>query len=323
MPVTLAQVRTRVQDKLYGSIIDEFRKDPLLDIMLFDDVFSPQGKGSSLSYLYDRVTTYGSASFRAINSEYTPSEAETSQIVSSLGIFGGSFQIDRVIQLETEGLVNELAFQMEQGITAARALFGETFINGDTASDANSFDGLDKALTGSSTEVIPSAVIDLSTAAALDTNYKTFLDGLRRWRAKLDSSPDVMLMDREMFAVFQSIADRSTQFMQTKNELGTEIIKWGNTTLMELGDKPGSSDPIIPIGLGTDAVTTGCTSIYAARIALDGVHCISPKGGNIINQYMPNWLLPDAVKKGEYEMVAGMVLKATRAAGVFRDIKID
>ncbi|QVK17725.1 phage capsid protein [Mycoplasmatota bacterium] len=318
MPVTLEQVRTRVQDKLYGSIIDEFRKDPLLDIMLFDDTFSPQGKGSSLKYLYDRVTTYGSAAFRAINSEYTPHEAETSQFIASLGIFGGSFQIDRVIQLDTEGLVNELAFQMEQGITAARALFGDTFINGDTAGDANSFDGLDKALVSSSTEVIPSAVIDLSTAAALDSNYKTLLDGLRRWRAKLDSSPDAFLMNREMYAVFQSIADRSTQFMQTKNELGQEIIKWGNTQLIELGDKPGTSDPIIPI----DGVA-GTTDIYAVRIGLDGLHCITPKGGNVINQYMPNWKLPNAVKKGEYEMVAGLVLKATRAAGVYRKIKIN
>jgi hypothetical protein len=84
---------------------------------------------------------------------------------------------------------------------------------------------------------------------------------------------------------------------------------------MALGDKPGSSDPII-------ATTAGITDIYAVRLALDGVHGVSPSGGGLINQYLPNMALPGAVKTGEVEMVAAIALKATRAAGVLHKIKI-
>lgn len=317
MPVTLVEARNKVQDKLYQSIVDEFRKDQLMDIMLFDDCVSPQGRGSSLRYLYDRVTTYGQADFRAINTEYTPHEAETTQYVTNLAILGGSFEIDRVIQMDMQGIIDELTFQLGQKITAAKALFSDTFINGDTGTNALAFDGLDKALTGSSTEINPTSAIDLSSTSALNDNWIAFLDILRRWRAKLNGPADAFLMNQEMLAVFQSIADRSTQIKITKNEFGQEVTYWGSTKLIALGDKPGTSDPIIPIN-----EETGETTIYAVRIGLDGVHCVTPRGSNVIRVYEPNWQLPDAVKKGEVEMVVGAVLKATRAAGKINRIKI-
>jgi hypothetical protein len=87
---------------------------------------------------------------------------------------------------------------------------------------------------------------------------------------------------------------------------------------MPLGDKPGTSNPIIE----TDG-TSGETSIYAARIALDGVHGVSPSGSSLVNRYMPDMTKPGAVKTGEVEMVAAMALKATRAAGALRKIKIS
>ena len=83
---------------------------------------------------------------------------------------------------------------------------------------------------------------------------------------------------------------------------------------MSLGDKSGTSNPIIPIA-------NGLTGIYAARLALDGVHGVSPDGNGIVNQYLPDLTAPGAVKTGEVEMVAAVALKATRAAGVLRKIK--
>jgi hypothetical protein len=317
MAVTLAQARNFVQDKLYQGIIDEFRKDDLLNLMIFDDCVAPQGRGSSLRYLYDRVTTYGTAAFRALNTPYVAAEAETTQYVANLAILGGSFEIDRVVQLDTPGIIDEVTFQLGQKINAAKALFSDTVINGDTANDILAFDGLNKALTGTSTEIAPLAAIDLSTAANVGTNWQTFLDGLRRWMAKLDGTPNAFLVNREMLAVFQAIADRSTQIKISKNEFGNEITHWGATQLVALGDKPGTSNPIIPVN------AQGETSIYAVRIGLDGVHCVSPKGSNVVQTYLPNWADPGAVKLGEVEMVTAVVLKATRAAGKFTKIKIQ
>ena len=65
------------------------------------------------------------------------------------------------------GVVNEVSLQMAQKVKAACALFNDTVINGDTDTDENAFDGLEKALKGSSTEYNPAAAIDLSTSDCL------------------------------------------------------------------------------------------------------------------------------------------------------------
>jgi len=316
MAFTLADAKKLSQDKLTPYVIDEFRKSPLLDALVFDDTVKPQG-GQTLAYVYNRVTTLPTAAGRAINTEYVAQEAKTTPVTVNLKVFGGSFNLDRVIINHETQVVDHIKFQLEQKLKATRALFADWFINGDSTADATSFDGLDKALTGSSTEVTPSTAIDLSSASAVEQNWKVFLYQLRQVLKLLDGSPTIIGVNSDMFAVFQSIADFATQFTVTKTELGTEIVKYGTATIMDMGDKPGTSNPIIE----TDE-NTGTTDIYIARIGLDGVHGVTPEGQKEPKIYLPNLKEPGAVKKGEVEMVAAMALKATRAAAVLRNIKV-
>ena len=74
--------------------------------------------------------TPSTASFRALNSEYTKNEAKRKEATAKLAIFGGAFSLDRVI-IETAGAVDELDFQVKQKIEAARNLFHWALINGD------------------------------------------------------------------------------------------------------------------------------------------------------------------------------------------------
>lgn len=314
MALTLAQAQALSQSKLTNFVIDEFRKSALLDSLTFDNTVKPQG-GNTLAYVYNRVTTLPTAAVRALNAEYTPQEAVTTPYTVNLKVFGGSFNLDRVLIKNEKQVVDHVNFQMQQKIQASRALFHDLFINGDSGSDANEFDGLDKALTGSSTELTPSSAIDLSSSANIDSNWKVFLDTLRSLRAKLDGAPTLYLMNSDMFAVFQSVMDRAGINLASKSNYGDEVLQWGSSLISSLGDKPGTSNPIIP-------TTAGETSIYPVRLGLDGVHGVSPDGNDLVNQYLPNLALPGAVKTGEVEMVAAMALKATRAAGVLRKIKI-
>lgn len=315
MPITLADAQAASQSKLYTKVIDEFRKDALLDSLIFDDTVKPQG-GKTLTYNYDRVTTLPTAASRAIGSEFSAQEAKVTQCGVNLKIFGGSFEVDRVIQNYETQLFDHIRFQIEQKTKATRAKFADMFINGDSGVTATDFDGLDKAVTGSSTEVIPSAAINLSTSSNIDSNWKVLLDYLRAVRAKLDGAPTLHLMNSAMFAVFQSVMDRAGINLASKQNYGDEVLQWGSSLLMALGDKPGTANPIIPI-------TSKKTAIYTVRIGLDGVHGVSPEGGKLINIYLPDMTAPGAVKKGEVEMVAAMALKATRAAGVLREIQIE
>ena len=87
--------------------------------------------------------------------------------------------------------------------------------------------------------------------------------------------------------------------------------------LIDLGAKPGSNNDII----GTSQVD-GTSSIYFARIGLDGFHAVSMAGVAPVQTWLPDFTTAGAVKKGEVEMIAAVALKATKAAGVFRGLKI-
>lgn len=322
MAVTLDQAKLNTEDKLSPLVIDEFRKNNfLLNNLTFDDCVSPQGGGATMTYGYNRIITQPTASFRAINTEYTPQEVTKERHNVDLKIFGGSFQVDRVIA-DMGGITKEIALQMQQKIKAASALFNDTVINGDTAVNANAFDGLDKAVSGSSTEYKPSAAIDLSTSAAVDTNYKYFLDALDEFLMGLDGTPGFIGGNTKMIAKLRACARRAAMYQVVKNDLGQQIESYGAVPLVDLGAKAGTNDPVVPIvtATGTDQ---GCTSLYAARFGLDGFHAVSQSGALPIQQWLPDYTTSGAVKTGEVELVAAVVLKATKAAGAMRMIKVQ
>ena len=214
------------------------------------------------------------------------------------------------------GIASGVALQSSQKVKAASALFSDTIINGNSSTDANVFDGLDVAVTGTDTEYKPDAAIDLSTSDAVDANYKKFVDQLDEWVYSLDGI-DCLMCNAKTAAKFRAIAKRMGQYQLTKNDFGQRVEHFGDIPFIDLGAKPGSNDPIV--GINGD----GTTSIYAVRFGLDGFHAISMAGQAPVKIWLPDFSTAGAVKKGEVEMVAGCALKSTKAAGVFRNIKVQ
>lgn len=318
MAVTLAQAKLNVQDDLQMGVIDEFAKSNFLfNNLIFDDVVSPTGGGATLTYAYTRLLTQPTAAFRAINTEYVPQEVTKQRHTVDLKVFGGSFEVDRVIS-NMGGIIQEVSLQLQQKIKAAAALFNDTVINGDSAVDANAFDGLDKALTGSSTEFVPNAAIDLSTSAAVDANYKAFLDVLDEFLMGLDGTPSFIGGNTKLIAKLRAVARRAGMYQITKNDFGQQVEQYGNIPFVDFGAKPGTNNPVVPV----DGVS-GETSLYVARLGLDGFHAVSMAGVAPVQTWLPDYTTAGAVKKGEVEMVAAVALKATKAAGVFRKIKVQ
>ncbi|MGP5689770.1 major capsid protein [Glutamicibacter ardleyensis] len=313
MPVTLAQASQNAQTDLDTAIIDEFRTNDLMELVTFDDVVNPAGGGATLTYGYRRLVTPGEAAFRAINSEYVPKEATTEQFTTELKVLGGSFQIDRVLAKIGPAASNEVALQSSQKIKAVQAKFGEAVILGDSAVDADSFDGLSKALTGSSTE--DSTVRDWSgpMTQALAFKILTDVDDLL---ASLDGQAGALVGNKRTIQLIKAAARYANQATQTVGPRDTTIISYYDARLVDAGLKSGSAAPVIPI-------TAGVTDLYAIRFGLDGFHALSTLGGQIINYYAPDFTTPGAVKTGEVEMgPVGVALKKTKAAGVFRGISL-
>lgn len=320
MPVTLAEAKKNVQDALQMGVIDEFQKNNfLLANLTFDDAVSPTGGGATLTYGYTRLITQPTAQFRAINTEYVPQEVTKQRYNVDLKVFGGAFELDRIIA-GMGGIVSETTLQMTQKVKAAQALFNDTVINGDSAVDATAFDGLEKALAGSSTEFDPGSVIDLSSSGAVDDNYKAFLDVLDEFLMGLDGRPSVLMGNLKLIAKIRAAARRSGAYTSTLNAFGEQVEAYNGIPLEDLGAKAGTNTPVIPIGTGANA---GLTSLYAVRMGLDGFHGVSMAGHPPVKTWLPDFGTAGAVKKGEVEMVSAVALKATKAAGVMRKIKVS
>lgn len=317
MAVTLAEAKKNVQDDIQAGVIDEFAKSNFLfNNLTFDDCVSPTGGGATLTYGYTRLLTQPTADFRAINSEYTPQEVSKERKTVDLKVFGGAFEVDRVIA-NMGGVANEVTLQMQQKIKAASALFNDTVINGDSSKKATAFDGLDKAVTGSTTEIVLDTAIDLSSSDAVDANYKEFLDLLDEFLMSLDGSPTCIMGNTRLIAKIRACARRAAMYQTSKNDYGQQVEVYGAIPLVDLGAKAGSNDPVV-----TTDTTTGTTSLYVARFGLDGFHAVSMAGQAPVKSWLPDFDTSGAVKKGEVEMVAAVALKATKAAGVLRNIKV-
>lgn len=315
MPITLAEAKVGMADKVDQNVIDTFRRSSLLlDNLVFDNAISPGTGGSTLTYGYIQLKTPSTAAIRTINNEYQAGEAKREEKTAKAVIMGGKFQIDRVL-IGTSGAVDELAFQAEQKIKATSNEFHNLVINGNSTSDSTQFDGLNALLTGAETEI--TSQVDVSTSAKMDSGYNALLDEVDAFLTTLDGKPTMLLMNNKMLTKMRSAARRAGYYKAERDEFGRVVETYNDIPMYDVGKYYNGSTTvdIIPI-------TEGKTDIYAISIGLDGFHGISPTGSKVISSFMPDLNAPGAVKDGEVELVAGVVLKNTNKAGVLRGIEI-
>jgi hypothetical protein len=324
MAVLLADVLLSVNDDIVRGIVDEFQKSSyLLQFLPFADIANPVSGGGTFTTTYTRIKTQPTADTRAINSEYTPQEADREQVSASTAIFGGSFELDRAIAkvLSPTNIGSELALQITQKIKATRTKFHQMVITGDTGTDPDAFDGLSEILTGTSTEYNAggTATIDLSTAAKVKASWEDMRWNLDEWLATFDGKPSAIFGNSKSILRLKQCAMYAGAYMETSDTWGRKVDNYDGIPLVDLGEDVGSTDPIIE----TNAVTS-VSSLYAVRFGMDGFHGIVPTGigSGFISIFMPDFTTAGAVKKGEVEMIAGIALKSTRAAGVYRDAMV-
>lgn len=307
MAITLQEAKVGMADKVDQQIIDTFRRSSaLLDALTFDNAISPGTGGSTLTYGYIQLKSPSTAAIRTINTEYTPNEAKREEKTAKAEIMGGSFEVDRVLQ-NTSGAVDELAFQAEQKIKATANEFHNRAINSDS--------GLKAALTGTENEF--TSEVDLSTSALVEENTQAFLDELDKVIASVDGA-NMILMNRSMLTKVKGVARRAGYYTRTENAFGKGVDNYNDIPFVDVGGYYDGSKTVDVIPTTED----GTTDIYVVSLGLDGFHGISPIGDKVINGYMPDMTAPGAVKKGEVELVAGVVLKNTLKAAVLKGVKI-
>lgn len=329
MPVTLAQAQVNAGNDIDYRVIDDFRRNSwLMDHMTFDDTAVPATGGASLGYTYVRKTTGASAAPRAINTEYVATQANRAQYSVTLKPLGGAFEVDRVIAELGAAGSNEIAFQMGDGRVALQERFCREWLYGDTAVNADTFDGINKALTGASTELTTATnwitpatqVAALQELDKLDTllskvvrsNFGSGTDGMP---GSVPAGTLAILGNTSSILQLRRLAKWAQMYTLTKDELGRDIEQYRNWVLIDLGDRADGSGPIIP-------TTANVTEVFAVALGIDAAHAASPAGRQLIRTYMPNLDGDGAVKRGEIEMVTAAVLKSTKSAAVYRNITV-
>lgn len=327
MAITLSEAKVGMANKVAQQVVDEFRRRSLLlDNLIFDNAISPGTGGSTLTYGYIQLSSPRTAGSREINSEYTAAEAKRTEKTSKAIVMGGAFQIDRVIQ-DTSGAIDELSFQMEQAIKATSNYFHNLVINGTSASSGagyvtGTFDGL-KAIANESGGNKTSATVSLAGESATASNYQAFLDEVDAWLSTMDGRPTMLLMNTKMLNKMRSCARRAGYYDRTKDDFGRYVESYNGIPLMDAGYYyNGTTTEEIIKTTAASTSAAGTTDMYAVNIAIDGFHGISPTGSKVINTYLPDFSEPGAVKKGEVELVAGVVAKNTKKIAMLSGIPI-
>lgn len=326
MPITLAEAKVGMADKVDQQVIDEFRRSSLLlDLLTFDDTVSPGTGGSTLTYGYMRLKSPSTVAVRKVNTEYTPGEAKREKASADLVILGGAFEIDRVIA-ETSGAVDEMDFQIKEKTKAGANYFHNLVINGSSASTGagyvtGTFDGLKKILSGSDTEITSGT--DISTSELLDNNYNAFLDELDAFISILAEKPDILLMNNKMLTKVRAAARRAGFYERSTDGFGRVVEKYNGIPMMDCGQYYNGTKTVDVVETSEPSASAyGETAIYAVKLGLNAFHGISVDGKKMLRTYLPDLSAPGAVKKGEVEMLAAAVLKNSKMAGVLKGIKI-
>jgi hypothetical protein len=354
MPVTLAQAQLNTQDDVDFAVIDNLRRYSwIFDQIVFDDTVSPGTGGGSLVYGYTRLLLARAAAFRGFNQEYTPAAATKERRTVTLHPLGGAFEIDRTLARLGAASSNEVTFQLQQLLTSVRNTFQNELVNGDVAVNADGFDGLDKSLTGTSTEYdplnegvsvgyvdwTPGTVNTQALAMAALDKLDDFLSrivpsttggGDLGAPGALPPGVKAILGNTKSITRVRALARWAGIYTAEKDDIGRKVEMYGDWVLQDIGDNATGAAPIIPIETrdpdagGGGGNITNLTDLYAATFGLDSLHGASVAGVPLVQTFMPDYTTAGAVKTGEVEMgPVAAVLRNTKSCGVFRNIKVQ
>jgi len=143
MSISLTEASKLATDILLKGIIETVVKDsPILERLPFIQI-----TGNSLKY--NREKTLPTVGWYApVTGTWTQSEPAFEQCSASLCVLGGDADVDNFLKSTRSNIQDLEAAVIEQKAKAMRHEFENCFLNGDTGSDANQFNGLYKTLKG-------------------------------------------------------------------------------------------------------------------------------------------------------------------------------
>jgi len=258
MAVTLAEAAITSQDPRVPGVVQTLNTSQIMNRIPFESI-------AGRAFSYNNEATLPAAAFRAVNAGYTESTGTFNNATESLVILGGDYVVDRFLEQTSTGSVASLvAAQRDMKARSIAAKFSDTFINGSTGVDANSFNGLKTRLTGG--QVLSSG----TNGAAMNTDAATRTAFLDRLDALLALCPgaDAIYANSQVIAMLRTVFRNTTINNYTVDELTgrpLQVPTWQGVPILDAGLKADQTQ-VIP-QTETQGTSVNASSIYAVNFA--------------------------------------------------------
>lgn len=255
------------------------------------------------AFKYNVETSLPGVAFRGFNQGYTDSAGVINPATESLTILGGDSDYD-VAQVKM-GVGGSNTRAIYDGLKAKSMALTwlRTFIDGDTAVDANAFDGVNKRLDGGTQE------IEAGTNGAALT-----LDMVDDLCDKIIGSPSMLLMNKPTMRKLNSLARAANQAIETIGEVFNRPIYGYAGVPIGIIEDDEQGNPILDFDetQGTSSVTG---SMYAVRFGADMFHGIQTEPMSIRDL---GEIDSKPAYRTRFEWYSGLVVKHPRSVARLR-----
>ena len=261
MALTLTESAKLSRDMLKRGVIETILEEsPMLRALPFLDV-----EGNSFKYTQEN--TLGGATFYGVNATWTEATATFTQKTASLAILGGDADVDNFIQRTRSDVHDQRAIQTALKAKDVARKWEQTLIAGDTATDANSLDGV-KKLTPSGQTMYPAAAGGSLTLALIDQLIDLVKGG----------KPDVLLMSKRTRRKLKSLLAASAHYVESgESSFGRQVLMYDGIPVLV-------SDFIPDNEAADNGTGSTFSSIYALQLsAADGLVGLTNGGLEVID----------------------------------------
>lgn len=183
MPLLTAEADKLSQEDMERGVIEEIiDRDELFALMPFMTV-------SDKVYSYRREATLPNVAFMDPYDDFEESAATFSEVTSRLKVLGGDVLLDKFTTATQSAMNDQIGIQIRQKAKAINRTFRNTIVNGDSVTNAKSFDGIKKLTPAGQTlvagvngaAVTPEMLDELKDAVKLGADVLMMRQGT--WRA--------------------------------------------------------------------------------------------------------------------------------------------
>jgi hypothetical protein len=248
MPLLLAESAKLSNDMVQRGVIETIiEESPMLRAMPFLEV-----EGNS--FKFNQENTLGGAQFYAVNGVWSEASATFTQKTVNLAILGGDADVDNFVQRARSNLNDQRAIQTLLKAKDVARKWEQTVVYGNTATDANSFDGLDILLpknVGHPQVIFPAAGGGSLTLALLDQLIDLVKAG----------KPDLLLMSKRSRRKLKALLTASAHYVESgESAFGRQVMMYDGIPVL-------ISDFITDTEAADNGTGSTFSSIYAIHLS--------------------------------------------------------